>query len=66
VWQISDTHLSGEANGIFKVDQNRFNSGAAFAFTRANDFKPLSWTTVSVTDASGGTITLMMDRVLLT
>ena len=53
VWQISGTHLSGEASGIFEVDLNGFISGTALAFTWANDFRPLSWATVSVTGAGG-------------
>jgi len=53
VWQISGTHLSGEASGIFEVDLNGFISGTALAFTWANDFRPLSWATISVTGASG-------------
>jgi len=55
VWQISGTHLSGEASGIFEVDLNGFISGTALAFTWANDFRPLSWAAVSVTGASGAT-----------
>jgi len=55
VWQISGTHLSGEASGIFEVDLNGFVSGTALAFTWVNDFRPLSWATVSVTGASGAT-----------
>ncbi len=55
VWQISGTHLSGEASGIFEVDLNGFISGTALAFTWANDFRPLSWATVSVVGASGAT-----------
>src|SRR5208282_1286097 len=55
VWQISGAHLSGEASGIFEVDLNGFVSGTALAFTWVNDFRPLSWATVSVTGASGAT-----------
>src|SRR5208282_3541011 len=55
VWQISGAHLSGEASGIFEVDLNGFISGTALAFTWVNDFRPLSWATVSVTGASGAT-----------
>jgi len=55
VWQVSGTHLSGEASGIFEVDLNGFISGTALAFTWANDFRPLSWATVSVTGASSAT-----------
>jgi len=53
VWQISGAHLSGEASGIFEVDLNGFISGTALAFTWANDFRPLSWATISVTGANG-------------
>src|SRR5208337_2888930 len=52
VWQISGAHLSGEASGIFEVDLNGFVSGTALAFTWANDFRPLSWATISVTGAN--------------
>src|SRR5208283_4422969 len=52
VWQISGAHLSGEASGIFEVDLNGFVSGTALAFTWANDFRPLSWATISVTGAA--------------
>ena len=43
VWQISNTHLSGEASGIFEVDLNGLVSGNALAFTWSNEFRPLSW-----------------------
>src|SRR5208283_3976335 len=52
VWQISGAHLSGEASGIFEVDLNGLISGTALAFTWANDFRPLSWATVSVAGAA--------------
>jgi len=52
VWQISGAHLSGEASGIFEVDLNGLISGNVLAFTWANDFKPISWATVSVVGAS--------------
>jgi len=55
VWQVSGAHLSGEASGIFELDLNGFISGTALAFTWANDFRPLSWATVSVTGANGAT-----------
>jgi hypothetical protein len=53
VWQISNAHLSGEASGIFEVDLNGLVSGNALAFTWANEFRPLSWASVSVVGASG-------------
>jgi hypothetical protein len=55
VWQISNSHLSGEASGIFEVDLNGFVSGSALAFTWVNDFRPLSWAAVAVTGANGAT-----------
>jgi hypothetical protein len=53
VWQISNAHLSGEASGIFEVDQNGFVSGNVLAFTWSNEFRTLSWGTITVTGASG-------------
>jgi hypothetical protein len=53
VWQISNAHLSGEASAIFEVDLNGLVSGNALAFTWANEFRPVSWYTVSVVGASG-------------
>ena len=54
VWQISGTHLSGEASGIFEVDLNGFVSGGVLAFTWSNEFRTLSWGTISVTGAPSG------------
>ncbi len=53
VWQIAGTHNSGEASAIFEVDLNGFVSGNVLAFTWSNEFRTLSWGTVSVTGASG-------------
>jgi hypothetical protein len=50
-WQISGAHLSGEASGIFEVDLNGLVSGNALAFTWSNEFRPLSWGTITVTGA---------------
>jgi len=55
VWQISGAHLSGEASAIFAVNLNGFISGNVLAFTWVNDFRPLSWASVSVEGASGTT-----------
>jgi len=55
VWQIAGTHNSGEASAIFEVDLNGFVSGNVLAFTWSNEFRTLSWGTVSVTGASGAT-----------
>ena len=53
VWQIAGAHNSGEASAIFEVDLNGFVSGNVLAFTWSNEFRTLSWGTVSVTGASG-------------
>jgi len=55
VWQIAGTHNSGEASAIFEVDLNGFVSGNVLAFTWSNEFRTLSWGTISVTGASGAT-----------
>jgi hypothetical protein len=55
VWQIAGTHNSGEASAIFEVDLNGLVSGNVLAFTWSNEFRTLSWGTVSVTGASGAT-----------
>ena len=59
VWQIAGTHNSGEASGIFEVDLNGFISGNILAFTWSNEFRTLSWGTISVTGASGATFPSM-------
>jgi hypothetical protein len=51
VWQISGAHLSGEASAIFEVDLNGLVSGNVFAFSWSNEFRPLSWGTITVTGA---------------
>ena len=53
VWQISNAHLSGEASGIFEVDLNGLVTGNALAFAWSNEFRPLSWGTISVSGAPG-------------
>jgi len=55
VWQIASTHNSGEASAIFEVDLNGFIQGNVLAFTWSNEFRTLSWGTISVTGASGAT-----------
>jgi len=55
VWQIAGTHNSGEASAVFEVDLNGFVSGNVLAFTWSNEFRTLSWGTVSVVGASGAT-----------
>jgi len=54
VWQIAGTHNSGEASAIFEVDLNGFVSGNVLAFTWSNEFRTLSWGTISVTGAPSG------------
>jgi hypothetical protein len=51
VWQIANAHLSGEASGIFEVDLNGLVTGNALAFNWADEFRPLSWGTITVTGA---------------
>ena len=51
VWQISNVHLSGEASGIFEADLNGLVAGNALAFTWSNEFRTLSWGTLTVTGA---------------
>jgi hypothetical protein len=53
VWQIAGAHNSGEASAIFEVDLNGFVSGNVLAFTWSNEFRTLSWGTISVVGASG-------------
>jgi len=55
VWQIAGTHNSGEASAIFEVDLNGFITGNVLAFTWSNEFRTLSWGTISVTGATGAT-----------
>jgi len=50
-WAIAGTHNSGEASAIFEVDLNGFINGNVLAFTWSNEFRPLSWCTISVTGA---------------
>jgi hypothetical protein len=59
VWQIVGTHNSGEASGIFEVDLNGFISGNVLAFNYVDEFRTLSWGTVSVTGATGATFPSM-------
>jgi len=51
VWQISGAHNSGEASAIQEVDLNGLVAGNALAFTWSNEFRPLSWGTLTVTGA---------------
>ena len=51
IWQIANAHNSGEASAIYEVDLNGLVSGNALAFTWSNEFRPLSWGTITVTGA---------------
>jgi hypothetical protein len=53
VWSLPNAHLSGEVSGVWEVDLNGYVTGTALAFTWSNEFRPISWYTVTVTGASG-------------
>jgi hypothetical protein len=53
VWTLGTAHLSGEVSGEWEVDLNGYVSGTALAFTWSNEFRTLSWYTVTVTGAPG-------------
>jgi hypothetical protein len=53
VWSLSNAHLSGETSGEWEVDLNGYVSGTALAFTWSNEFRTISWYTVSVVGATG-------------
>jgi hypothetical protein len=53
VWSLPNAHLSGEVSGVWEVDLNGYVSGTALAFTWSNEFRSISWYTVTVTGATG-------------
>jgi len=53
VWQLSNAHLSGEVSGVFELDLAGYVSGSAWAFTWSNEFRPLSWASVTMASADG-------------
>ena len=53
VWQLSNGHLSGEVSGVFEVDLAGYVSGQAWAFTWSNEFRPVSWASVTIASADG-------------
>jgi hypothetical protein len=53
VWQLSNAPLSGEVSGVFELDLAGYTSGSAWAFTWSNEFRPLSWATVTIASADG-------------
>jgi hypothetical protein len=56
VWQIAGTHNSGEASAIFEVDLNGFIGGGVYGFTWSNEFRTISWGTISIAGANGATL----------
>ena len=53
VWQILNAHNSGQASAIFELDLNGLVAGNVLAFTWSDEFRPLSWATVTATGANG-------------
>jgi hypothetical protein len=53
VWTIGPAPLSGETSAIWEVDLNGYVSGTALAFTWSNEFRSISWYTVTIVGASG-------------
>ncbi len=53
VWQLSNAHLSGEVSGVFELDLAGYVSGSAWAFSWSNEFRPLSWASVTMASADG-------------
>jgi hypothetical protein len=53
VWSLPNAHLSGEVSGVWEVDLNGYVTGTALAFTWSNEFRTISWYTVTVTGATG-------------
>jgi len=58
VWSLPNAHESGEASGIWEVDQRGYIGGGLTAFTWSNERRPVSWATFSVAGASLGNTTL--------
>ena len=55
VWTFTNAPLSGETSAIYEVDLNGYVSGTALAFTWSNEFRSISWYTVSVLGANNAT-----------
>jgi hypothetical protein len=53
VWSLSNAHNSGEVSGQWEVDLNGYVSGLALAFTWSNEFRTISWYTVSLEGTAG-------------
>jgi len=52
VWVFTNAPLSGETSAIWEVDLNGYISGTALAFTWSNEFRSISWYTVTVLGAN--------------
>ncbi len=57
VWTFTNAPLSGESSAIWEVDLNGYISGTALAFTWSNEFRSISWYTVTVQGAAVGNAT---------
>ncbi len=57
VWTFTNAPLSGETSAIWEVDLNGYISGTALAFTWSNEFRSISWYTVTVQGAAVGNAT---------
>jgi len=55
VWTLTNAPLSGSTSAIWEVDLNGYVSGTALAFTWSNEFRSISWYTVSVKGAGNAT-----------
>jgi hypothetical protein len=55
VWTLTNAPLSGSTSAIWEVDLNGYISGTALAFTWSNEFRSISWYTVSVKGAGNAT-----------
>ena len=57
VWTFTNAPLSGETSAIWEVDLNGYISGTALAFTWSNEFRSISWYSVTVQGAAVGNAT---------
>jgi len=59
VWSLAPAHLSGETSGEWEVDLNGYLTGTALAFTWSNEFRTISWYTVSVVGTANGSMPML-------
>jgi len=59
IWSLTSAHNSGETSGIWEVDLNGYLTGTALAFTWSNEFRTISWYTVSVVGAANGSLPML-------